>query len=93
MRLAYDPRALSDLAIIHRYIARSDAAAAGRVVARIRRAIDRLRVLPFSGGPGPLGIRLLAVPNLPYIVVHRVRENDGIVDVIAVLHTARERRE
>jgi plasmid stabilization system protein ParE len=44
-----------------------------------------------SGRPGSrLGIRLLVVPGLPYIVVHRV--GDETIDIIAVSHTARRRR-
>jgi len=91
MRLQYDPRALADLREIHEFIARDDATAAGRVIARIRHSIERLSVLPFSGRPGVKDTRLLVVPNLPYIVVHRVCDN--FVEILAVFHTARERRE
>jgi toxin ParE1/3/4 len=91
MIVRYKKRALGDIEQIHRYIAGFDPAAAKRVVQRIENAIGRLNILPLSGRPGVVsGTRLLAVPGVPYIVVHRVR-NDA-VDIIAVLHTARKRR-
>lgn len=92
MRIQYDPRALSDLQELYDYISQDDAVAAARVVERIERSINRLRVLPFSGRPGRRkGIRILSVPNLPYIVVHRV--HDDFVEIVAVFHTARDHRE
>jgi plasmid stabilization system protein ParE len=81
-----------DLKSIRDYIAEHDETAASRVVARIRKSIDRLEIAPLSGRPGVIpGTRLLAVPGLPYIVVHRVR--DDTVDILAVLHTAMKRRD
>ena len=91
MSVRYKKRALDDIEQIHRYIAEFDPVAAKRVVQRIEHSIGRLNTLPLSGRPGVVpGTRLLAVPGVPYIVVHRVR-NDA-VDIIAVLHTARKRR-
>jgi toxin ParE1/3/4 len=89
--IRYKKRALGDIEGIHDYIAQFDPVAAKRVVERIEHSIGRLNVLPLSGRPGVVaGTRLLAVPALPYIVVHRVRGDT--VDIIAVLHTARRRR-
>jgi len=91
MTVRYDARALKDIEAIREYIARYDPIAAGRVVSRIERAIQRLGVLPLSARPGRVpGTRVLAVPELPYVVIHRVRGDS--VDIIAVLHTARGRR-
>jgi plasmid stabilization system protein ParE len=90
MRLRYKARALRDLEAIHTYICRFDPETAKGVVRRIERSISRLSILPMSGRPSVKGSRLLAVPGLPYIVVHRVGED--AVDIIAVLHTARRRR-
>jgi toxin ParE1/3/4 len=91
MIVRYKKRALDDIEQIHRYIAEFDRAAAKRVIRRIEYAIGRLNILPLSGRPGVVrGTRLLAGPGVPYIVVHRVR-NDA-VDIIAVLHTARKKR-
>lgn len=91
MTVRYKKRALGDIENIHSYISKFDPAAASRVVERIEHAIRRLSILPLSGRPGVVaGTRLLAIPGLPYIVVHRVRGD--IVDIIAVLHTARKIR-
>jgi addiction module RelE/StbE family toxin len=90
MKLRYDKRALEDTEKIRDYIAQDDPAAARNVIERIKRSVDRLAILPLSARPGVRGTRLLAVPGLPYIVVHRVRAET--VEIIAVLHTARRRR-
>lgn len=91
MIVRYKRRALRDIERIHGYIAAFDPGAAKRVIQRIQHSIARLNILPLSGRLGVVaGTRLLVVPGLPYIVVHRVR--DDAVDIIAVLHTARKRR-
>jgi toxin ParE1/3/4 len=91
MNLRWDARALNDLESIHEYIARDNFPAAGSVVQRIEGSVSRLENFPFSGRPGgPKGTRILSVPGLPYIVVHRVR--GSVVDILAVVHTARRRR-
>ena len=91
MRLRYKRRALRHIEAIHRYVAERDPAAAARVVRRIEHSIARLVAFPLSGRLGVVaGTRILVVPGLPYVVIHRVRE--GEVDIIAVLHTARRRR-
>jgi len=91
VKLHFKRRALRHLEQIHDHIAKDNPAAAKRVIARIRHAIGRLSILPMSGRKGVVeGTRLLAVPDVSYIVVHRVRADT--VEIIAVLHTARQRR-
>jgi toxin ParE1/3/4 len=91
VNLLFKRRALGHLKKIHAYIAKDNPAAARRVVERIEEVTSRLSFMPMSGRPGVVkGTRLLVVPNLPYIVVYRVR--GGSVEIIAVLHTARQRR-
>ncbi|MGZ9042761.1 MAG: type II toxin-antitoxin system RelE/ParE family toxin [Allosphingosinicella sp.] len=91
MRLRYRSIALADIKASHEYIARDNPVAASRVVRRIEKAIDRLRILPLSGRPGVVkGTRILVVPGLPYVAIYRVV--DDFVDIVAVLHTARRRR-
>jgi toxin ParE1/3/4 len=91
VKLRWDVRALKDLEAIHSYIASDDPKAADRVVQRIEDSIGRLLILPMSGRRSVTrGKRLLVVPDVPYIVVHRVRGET--VDILAVLHTARRRR-
>jgi toxin ParE1/3/4 len=91
MRLRWERRAIKDLEAIYAYIAADNPKAAQCVVDRIGKSVSRLLTLPFSGRPGVTkGTRLLTVPRVPYIVVHRVRGE--VVDILAVLHTARRRR-
>ena len=90
MKLVYARSALRDLETIHSYIARDNPEVARRVIARIEECSGRLANLPYSGRPGPRGIRLLSVPGLPYVVIHRVQED--VVKIVAVFHTARNRR-
>ena len=91
MNLRYTVRALRHIEAIHKYIAERDAKAAKRVVLRIERSIERLALLPLSGRPGVVaGTRIVVVPGLPYVAIYRVQGE--VVDIIAVLHTARRRR-
>jgi toxin ParE1/3/4 len=90
MRLRYKSGALRDLERIHTYISQFDAVAAKSVLLRIERSIGRLSILPMSGRASHKGTRLLSVPGLPYVVVHRV--GDDAIDILAVIHTARRRR-
>jgi toxin ParE1/3/4 len=89
MKLVYHRGALRDLDGIEDYIARDNPEAAHRVIARIKQAIDRLLVAPFSGRPGPKETRLLTVPGLPYVVIHRVTAKR--IEIVAVFHTSRDR--
>jgi toxin ParE1/3/4 len=91
MIVRYKKRALRDVERIHDDIAQFDPSAAKRVIRRIEHSVSRLNVLPLSSRHGVVpGTRLLVVPGLPYVVVHRVR--DQVIDIIAVIHTARNRR-
>jgi len=90
MNLDYTARSLRHIQAIHDYIAQADPQAADKTVVRIRAASQRLALFPFSGRPGYLGTRLLAVPGLPYVVIHRVLPDR--VQILAVFHTARNRR-
>jgi addiction module RelE/StbE family toxin len=91
MRLRWDRRATADIKAIYAYITAHDPKAAKCVVDRIEKSISRLLFFPLSGRAGvKKGTRLLIVPRLPYIVVHRVRRET--VDILAVLHAARRLR-
>jgi toxin ParE1/3/4 len=91
VNLQFKRRALRHLDSIHRHIAKDDPGAARRVIEKIEHSIGRLLIMPLSAPPGVVkGTRLLVVPGLPYIVVHRVRGDT--IEILAVLHTARRRR-
>jgi toxin ParE1/3/4 len=89
-KIVYHRSALRDLEAIHSYIAKDNLDAADRVVARIKQATARLEGFPFSGRPGPRGVRLLSVTGLPYVVIHRI--SDETVKIVAIFHTSRNRR-
>lgn len=90
MKVVYHRGALRDLDSIFNYIANDNAAAADRVIRRIRQVADRLATSPYLGRPGPRGARYLSIPGLPYIAIYRIRAD--LVQVVAVFHTARNRR-
>jgi addiction module RelE/StbE family toxin len=83
-------RAQRDREDIYAYIARRDPARDSRVLAVIATAVNRLADFPALGRPGRKpGTRELVIPRLPYIVIYRVRGER--VQILRVLHTARER--
>jgi toxin ParE1/3/4 len=90
MKIVYGKSALRDLESIRAYIARDNPNAARRVVERIEQVAGRLENFPYSGRPGPRGVRLLSVPGLPYIVIHRVQSDAA--RIVAIFHTARNRQ-
>ncbi|MGH2409149.1 MAG: type II toxin-antitoxin system RelE/ParE family toxin [Chloroflexota bacterium] len=70
------------------YSARDNPKAAERMVRRIRLAVENLADFPMMGRAGRvIGTRELVVPETPYIVAYRVREQ--VVEVLAVHHGAR----
>jgi toxin ParE1/3/4 len=90
MTVAFRDEAISDLEEIARYIAQHNPVAAERVIARIHRVIYRtIDRLPLSGRLNRANnTREFAVPGLPYLIIYR--PVGGVVDVIAVFHTARD---
>jgi len=89
MRVIYHRGALRDLNSIFAYISKNDAAAE-RVVRRIRAVAGLLTDSPHLGRPGPRGARFLSVAGLPYVIIYRV--GDEAVRIMAIFHTARDRR-
>ena len=89
MRVRYTLQAKADLEEIFTYIARDNPAAARRVIKAIRRDIALLSSNPGIGRRGRIdGTRELVISRLPYIAAYRTA--DGFVDVLAVIHTARD---
>ena len=82
--------AVNDLANIRDTIARDNPVAAGTVIERILRSVERLERFPLSGRSGRVtGTREIVVPGLPYIVVY-IGASDAI-DIVAVFHGAQSR--
>ncbi len=81
--------ARADIQSIFDYIAQDNATAAGRVVASIETATNRLALFPMSGRAGAVETtRELVIPRLPYIAVYII--GDVEVKVIAVFHAAQD---
>ena len=90
MIVRFSPSAQADIQAIFDFIAQDNPVMAGRVVAIIEQATDRLSLFPHSGRMGAVeGTRELVIPRLPYITVYTVAED--AVDIIAVFHAAQDR--
>ena len=87
MKLRWDARALMGVEAIFAFMFRDDQAAAKLFVDAIEEATGRLLAIPKSGRRSAVeGMRLLAVPGQPYIIVYRVRGE--IVDIVTLIYTA-----
>ena len=82
--------AVNDLANIRDTIAKDNPVAAGTVIERILRSVERLERFPLSGRAGRVtGTREIVVAGLPYIVVYI--DAPDAVDIVAVFHGAQSR--
>lgn len=91
MKPRYTREAARHLREIKAYIEERSPAGAKRVVAAIRSAVARLEDFPRLGRIGQWpGTFDKPVVGLPYVVIYRIDE-DGVVEVVAILHTSRDR--
>lgn len=89
MTVAWSGPARRDLIAIADYIATDDPVAALDVLDRIDSIVGRLADHPRSGRPGRIAeTRELVIPETPYIVAYRVR--DERVQILRILHAARK---
>lgn len=89
MQVKWLRRALRNLEQEAAWIARDNPRAAARLVAEVDGATRLLALHPDMGRPGRVpGTRELVMPDFPYIVPYRVREQR--VEILRVLHTARK---
>ena len=89
MRIRWLRRALLDLDAAEAYIAHDDPRAAASVILRIVRAVTLLKEQPGIGRAGRVsGTKELVVPNTPYIVPYRVKDDN--IQILRVYHTARK---
>ena len=78
-------RALASLDGFVSSLERQDPDAAGRVVERVREAVDTLAGYPSLGRPGRVpGTRELVVPGTALVVPYRVRR--GELEILAVIN-------
>ena len=80
MRLRYAPRAHTDIAHIYQYIAQHNTAAATSVVRQIRLTSRLLARHPGLGRETDIpGVRVFPTARYPYLVYHRVREDELVI--------------
>jgi toxin ParE1/3/4 len=89
VKLRYTPRAHNDIAHIHEYIAHHNAGAAIAVVRQIRSTSRLLARHPALGRETDIpGVRVFPTARYPYLVYHRVRE-----DEVVIIHVRDGRRD
>lgn len=89
MKLRWNPDVLAGIELYYGYKAKCDRAAAKNFLFGIAEAAGRLLFLPMSGRPcGESGMRIWAVPGVPYIIVYRIR--DKTVDIVRMVYTGRD---
>ena len=89
MQIKWHARALADLDEVEIFIAQDNPFAAAKVVLRIIKTVSLLNEQPGIGRPGRVpGTRELVVPDIPYIIPYRVKEDT--IQVLRVYHTSRK---
>jgi len=90
MKIILSPLANQDLDEIESYIFKDNTLAAVDVILRILDKIQNVILLnPSIGRKGRiLGTREFIMPDLPYIIPYRVK--DDVLEVIRIIHTSRE---
>jgi plasmid stabilization system protein ParE len=92
MKLRFTPEALQHIAGIQFYIEPHSQQAAKRAAQKIYAAADMLSAFPEIGRTGMVpGTYELAVPKLPYILVHELDHAESEIIIIAVFHGAQSR--
>jgi toxin ParE1/3/4 len=83
--------ALDDLENIRDYIEEDSPAAAMRVLRRLRDALQRLADNPRMGRTGRVPeTRELIFPNLPYIGVYRILEDESRLEILNIIHASQD---
>lgn len=89
MQIRWSPAAAEDLEQIFDYIVSDSRASAQHVAEAIYERADALGTDPYLGRRGRVeGTRELALPPLPFIIVYRVLEQFGVVQIVNVIHGA-----
>ena len=92
MRIIWSATAIANLAEIKQFIAQDKPETARRLAQRILTAVERLARHPHLGHPGrEPDTRELIVGSTPYIIPYRIHR--GHLDILAVLHAAKDRAE
>ncbi|MCA9040727.1 MAG: type II toxin-antitoxin system RelE/ParE family toxin [Planctomycetaceae bacterium] len=88
MKIRWLRSGLVSLRSAHAYVQAESPRQARELVVRLERAIQRLEEFPNSGRNGTVpGTTELVIPNLPYLVVYRVMEEE--VQILRFFHIRR----
>jgi len=87
MQIRWLEEAIEDLQALHQYIATDNPKAATGVAKKISHSVTHLKQHPAIGRAGRVvNTRELILPNTPYIVPYRVKNN--IIEILRVFHAA-----
>ena len=85
MKIVWSRRAVRHLIALREFISRDSSSYAESVSGRILESVDMLATQPSMGRPGRiLGTRELVIPNSPFVIPYRVRDNR--LELLAVFH-------
>jgi toxin ParE1/3/4 len=89
MQIRWSPEAADDLERIVEFISQENPAAAQRTAQDIYKRVGTLAAFPNLGKAGRVyGTREMPLSPLPFIVVYRVLEEAGTVEIANVIHGA-----
>ena len=94
-RLIIAPEASADLTMIHAYISQDSPGNAAKVVGRILRGIETLKVFPhrtvLEHQSRKIRFPVRSVPVRPYVIFFRVLDDEQVVRILTIRHGARRR--
>jgi toxin ParE1/3/4 len=93
MKVIYREDALRDLDQIFDWIAEDSPERARRTIARILSTVDGvMSAFPLSGRPVRQSgaVRCWPVPGLPYLVIYLPSDDRAAIDILNVIHAARD---
>lgn len=92
MKVLWTDAAVAQLEAIHDYLARTSHGYARRIVDRLTRRSSQIAAFPFSGRMVPeyeLN-EVREVIEASYRIIYLVKEDEGQIEVLAVIHSSRE---
>jgi toxin ParE1/3/4 len=91
MEVLWSPRAKQNLDEIFSYVRQRNPSAAVEVLDSVEDRVLQLKSYPDLGRPGRIiGTRELIITGTPYIAAYQVRQNQGFIDILALMHGARQ---
>ncbi|TXN75836.1 type II toxin-antitoxin system RelE/ParE family toxin [Methylobacterium sp. WL18] len=91
MKLVYARRAVQRLTEIADYVRERNPGTADKIEGAIRETAELLRRHPYVGRGVRPGVRVFAVPRLPYLIYYQVDERREIVTIITLRDAAQDR--